>query len=350
VEAVIYTIYGSQDAAILALKAGEIDMLLNPLGMQRGLLDQVENAPNLEVLRNPVNGFRYMAFNHRRQPMNDCSFRQAVTFLIDKDFVAKTILQNVAYPLYSYVPEANGAWYFDDVPKFGLRPDGTPMSREERITMAVQILENAGYSWENDQKPYWDVDAAEVRVGGRLIMPDGTPVPDLELWAPSAAYDPLRSTFAIWIESWLNEAGIPVKAHLANFNTLIPLIFTEHAFDMYILGWSLDVFPAELNDYFTSEQAVPDGNNAAGYTNPEFDELGKQLLTCDSQAVCKKITEEIQVMLSTEAPYVLLFDTGIIEPYNTVAEFPYTNHLSGLQYNHITGNSLSPLQTAVKIK
>ena len=351
VGAAVYTIYSSQDAAILALKAGEIDMLLNPLGLQRGLLDQVEGDENLEVLQNSVNGFRYMAFNHRRQPMNDCSFRQAVAVLIDKEFVAKTILQDVAFPLYSFVPEANGAWYFDDVPKLGLRADGTSMSREERVNLAVAILEQAGYSWENDQKPVWNVDNNEVDAGGRLIMPDGTPVPEIELWGPNAGYDPLRATFAIWIENWLQEAGIPVVANLANFNTLIPLIFTEQDFDMYILGWSLDIFPSYMRDYWHSEQAVPDGNNAAGYNNPEFDEMSEKLLTCESFEECKPISDQLQAMLATEVPYVLLFDTGIIEPYRSASvEFPYTSHLSGLQYGHQIGNTNIPLQNAVRIK
>jgi len=349
VGAAVYTIYSSQDAAILALKAGEIDMLLNPLGLQRGLLDQVQGDSNLQVLQNPVNGFRYLAFNHRRRPMNDCSFRQAVAFLIDKEFVARTILQDVAFPLYSFVPQANGAWYFDDVPKLGLRADGTSMSREERINMAVAILEQAGYSWENDQRPMWNVDNAEVEVGGRLIMPDGTPVPDIELWGPNAGYDPLRATFAIWIEKWLNEAGIPVTANLANFNTLIPLIFTEQDFDMYILGWSLDTFPSYMRDYWHSEQAVPDGNNAAGYTNPEFDVLAESLMTCESFEECRPICDEIQTMLATEVPYVLLFDTGIIEPYRSASiEYPYTAHLSGLQYSHQL--PYQSLQNAVRIK
>jgi peptide/nickel transport system substrate-binding protein len=349
VGAAVYTIYSSQDVAILALKAGEIDMLLNPLGLQRGLLDQVEGDPNLEVLQNSVNGFRYLAFNHRRQPMNDCSFRQAVAVLIDKEFVARTILQNVAFPLYSFVPEANGAWYFDDVPKLGLNADGTSMSRADRLSLAVAILEQAGYSWEGDQKPAWNVDNGEVDAGGRLIMPDGTPVPEIELWGPNAGYDPLRATFAIWIENWLNEAGIPVVANLANFNTLIPLIFTEQDFDMYILGWSLDIFPAYMRDYWHSEQAVPDGNNAAGYTNPEFDELSEKLMACESFEECRPISDQLQTMLATEVPYVLLFDTGIIEPYRSAAvAYPYAAHLSGLQYSH--QGPYQSLQNAVRIK
>jgi peptide/nickel transport system substrate-binding protein len=342
VETVIYTYYGSQDAALLALKAGEVDFILNPLGLQRGLLDIVEGDENITVLQNPVNGFRYMSFNVRRRPMNDCSFRQAVAALIDKEYVTQTVLQGIAFPLYSYVPEANAAWYYDEVPKIGIG-----LSRPQRLELAVAILEQAGFSWEGDQKPAYDEENDIVLTAGRLILPDGAPCPDLSLWAPSAGYDPLRSTFAIHIERWLQEVGIPITARLAGFNTLIPIIFTEQSFDMYILGWSLTLFPDYLRDFWHTEQAVVDGNNAGGYSNPEFDALSTTLLECKGFEECREIADRCQEILATEVPYVLLFDTGIIEPYRQAAvEYPYTAHLSGLQYTHQQGY----LQSEVNVK
>jgi ABC-type oligopeptide transport system substrate-binding subunit len=277
--------------------------------------------------------------------MNDCAFRQAVAVLIDKEFVTQTILQNVAYPLYTFVPEANATWFSDEAPKIG-----QGLTREERVNLAVAILEQAGYSWDGDT-PYYDADDNSVIPGGRLIMPDGTPVPELTLYAPSPGYDPLRSTFAIWIESWLNEVGIPVTAHLAGFNVLIPIIFTEQNFDMYILGWSLDIFPAFLRDFFAEEQAVLDGNNAGGYVNQDFETLSADLLTCETVESCKAIADEIQVMLATELPYVVLFDTGIIEAYRSAGvSYPFTHGLSGLQYAHQIGAGGDGLQALVKIK
>jgi ABC-type transport system substrate-binding protein len=348
ISSVVYTIYGSQDAAVLALKAGEIDFVLNPLGLQRGLRSQVEDDPNLTVIENPTNGFRYMTFNTRRQPMGDVAFRQAVAVLIDKEFVTKTILQGVAFPLYTFVPEANAAWYFADVPKFGLHEDGTGMTREERVNEAVRILTEAGYSWEGGDVPAWDADNRSVDPGGRLILPNGTPMQDITLLAPSAGYDPLRSTFAIWIETWLRETGIPVTANLTGFNVIVQKMFTEQDFDLAILGWSLGIFPSYLRDFFHSEQAVIDGNNAGGYSNPEFDALSDQLLTCETFEDCKAISDQIQTLLATELPYVLLFDTGIVEVYNSSRlVFPYTSTLAGLQSVHQGGGAM---QSAVYIK
>jgi peptide/nickel transport system substrate-binding protein len=354
VDAVLYTIYGSQEAALLALQDGEVDFVLNSLGLQRGLADRVADDPNLTVLHNPTNSMRYLSFNVRRVPMHDCAFRQAVAVLIDKEFVTQTILQGIAFPQYSFVNEGNAAWYSDAAPHIG---EG--QARDQRINLAVQILENAGYTWEGDVKPVWDEQNRQVIPGGRLLLPESyaayfqsdespIPVPHLNLYAPSAGYDPLRSTFAIWIETWLNEVGIPVRANLQGFNVLVPRIFTEQDFDMYILGWSLGIFPTYLNDFFDSEQAVVDGNNAGGYYNPAFDALGDRLLTCRSYEDCKAAADEAQMMLATELPYVLLFDAGIVEVYRSASvEFPYTEQLGGLQFSHQGGGGL---QSEVNVK
>jgi ABC-type transport system substrate-binding protein len=343
VDSVVYTVYGTQDAAILALKNGEVDFTLNSLGLQRGLAQQIQNDPNLTVISNKTNGFRYLSFNERRKPMNDCSFRQAVAVLIDKEFVTGTILQGVAFPLYTFVPEGNTAWYYADTPKLGQGLD-----REQRTNLAVQILKNAGYTWEGGQEPTWDADNRQVVPGGHLLMPDGTPVPNLNMLAPSPGYDPLRSTFAIWIETWLNEFGIPVKANLAGFNVIVPKIFTEQNFDMYILGWSLSIFPDYLNDFFSASQAEKDGNNAGGYINPDFEKVAGGLLTCDNVDSCKELANQAQDILGTEVPYVVLFDTGIIEAYRSAAvEYPFTDALAGLQYYHQGGGGL---QAEVKVK
>ena len=74
----VFSVYGGQDAAVLALKAGEVDYLLNPLGMQRGLLSQVEGDENLTAVVNPTYGFRYLAFNLRKEPMSIQGFRDAL--------------------------------------------------------------------------------------------------------------------------------------------------------------------------------------------------------------------------------------------------------------------------------
>ena len=325
VDSAIYSIHGNQEAAVLALKKGDIDFMLNPLGLQRGLQEQLTGEPGLANLENPSNGFRYLGFNFRKPPMDNKAFRHAVATLIDKEFLTRTVLQGVAIPMYTTVPEGNGFWYNPDVPLIG-----KGLSRAERHAEAVRILKEAGFTWE--QEPEVSENGTVQKVGKGLKLPDGSPMPELEILSPSPGYDPLRSTFAIWIERWFNDIGIPATARLTDFNVIVERIGDPEAFDIWILGWSLSNFPDYLEAFFHSRHAEGDGLNRGGYSNPEFDKLADALLVETDLNAARDQVFKMQEFLADDLPYVVLFTTPILETYRKDRlEFPYTSTLSGLQ-------------------
>ena len=181
-------------------------------------------------------------------PMDTQAFRQAIAILIDKPFLASTALQGVAIPMYTTVPEGNGFWYNPDVNMIG-----KGLSRPERTEQAMKLLKEAGFTWEKEPKVS---ENGTVEVEGEgMRLPNGDPMPELELLSPSPGYDPLRSTFAIWIERWLNDMGIPVQAKLTDFNVIVEKIADPEGFDIFILGWGLSNFPDYLEAYFHSRHA-----------------------------------------------------------------------------------------------
>ena len=322
---VVYSIYPSQDAAVLALQNGEIDYMLTPLGLARGFQSQLAGSSDIRIVVNPPNGIRYMGFNTRTPPMELKEFRQAVSILIDKEFVTKTILQGVADPAYTMVPPGNGFWYNPDVPQLGIG-----LSREERVNQVVELLKGAGFTW--GVEPKWDADLRAVAPKGEgLTMPNGKAVPALELLSPSAGYDPMRSTYAIWIEQWLNEVGIPLKANLTGFNVIVPKVFDEQKFDMWILGWGLTVFPDYLHGFFSSANADLGENNAGGFTNEEFDAQAELLIKETDINKARDIAFRLQEILADEVPYVVLFTTQILEPVRANVKFAFDQVMDGVQ-------------------
>ncbi len=325
-DSAIYSIYGSQDATVLALKKGDIDFMLNPLGLSRGLQEQLQGEDGLTVIENPSTGVRYLGFNFRRAPMDNKAFRQAVATLIDKEFLTSTVLQGVAIPMYTMVPEGNRAWYNADVPLIG-----QGLSRGERIAQAVQMLKDAGFTWETEPRISEDGRFVE-QPGEGLKMPNGELVPAMDILAPSPGYDPLRSTFAIWIERWLNEVGIPVRADLTGFNLIVEKVFDQQDFDMWILGWRLTLYPDYLESFFHSRHSELEGHNAGGYNNPEYDRLADQLLAETDVETARQQVFEMQAFLADDLPYVVLFDTPLVEAYRSDRiAYPYTDSLGGLQ-------------------
>jgi ABC-type transport system substrate-binding protein len=322
---VVLSIYGSQDAAFLALANGEIDYVINPLSLARGLREQAESGEGIETFVNSDNGLFYLAFNMRKLPYSLPEFRQAVDLVIDKEFVAGSVLQGTVTPTYSVVPPGNAFWYNGDIetPTVGL-------SREERVNQAVAALEAGGWTWTT--KPAWDEDLQDVVPGEGLRMPNGQPMPDTTILGPGPAYDPQRASFNQWISEWMRELGMPVTSELTGFNTILNPVFVEASFDMYILGWSLTLYPDYMVDFFHSKNdtATTGNSNTPGFNDAAFDAASDAFLAETDITRAQEKAREMQVLLAEGRPYIPLFVRQSIDLIRNNVVLPYTDVLGGI--------------------
>ncbi len=324
-DAVVYSLY-DQDSAILALKDNEVDFILNPSGWSLGAIKQLEGDPGITISENKQNGFRYLTFNQNRpyfQGEAGVAFRQAVACIVNLDFLAETALQGQVLPVYTMVPEGNGFWFNPDVTKYC-----QGMDEPERFATAMQYLKDAGYTW--DIEPTYN----DAGVGSRdtgivygegLKMPNGEYFPEITMLAPSAGYDPLRATSAIYIESWMKELAIPVTAELTAFNNITNAAYNTGDFDMFILGWSLSIYPDYICTFFNNG----DGTNPYGYVSPTLQGLCEEFLLETDLMAAKDLAFQIQDLLATELPYITIFTNPIRDAWRNVT-YPYTQLLDGL--------------------
>ncbi|MDX1659520.1 MAG: hypothetical protein R3343_11920, partial [Nitriliruptorales bacterium] len=168
-----------------------------------------------------------------------------------------------------------------------------------------------------------------------LTMPNGTAVPALELLAPGPGYDPLRSTYSVWIQQWAEQLGIPLTAKPTNFNVIVEEVFVADppTFDMYILGWSLGnpAFP----DYYESFWATSGGSNVMAFSNEEYDAAVQEFLSATTKDEAFDVVwNKLEPILAEELPYIYLFDTPILEFYRSESvSYPFTTTLGGLQFS-----------------
>jgi ABC-type transport system substrate-binding protein len=366
-----FELYGDQSAAVLALKAGEVDYLYNALGLQRGLLDQITGDPNLTPVANATNGFRYLAFNMRRDPMARQGFRDALAFMIDKEYITGSVLQGVAFPLYATVPEGNTTWYNAELADawqaeitelaLDTRYDGTPFMEagedeelgtaddvaytatgtEARLHAAVTALMADGFTWPEGQEPGY---ADGAIVPGKGIMLDGAPVQEITILAPGPGYDPLRATFSLFVAQAAKDLGFNATAYPTDFNVLVNAVFVPDDegnldFDMFMLGWSLGnpALPTYHESFWAgkNDTLINDGNNNTGFNDPEFNALVEEFNAAKTFEEAYDIMWQMEEILFTQKPYILLFDTGIIEAYRSATiQYPFTNTLSGIQFGN----------------
>jgi peptide/nickel transport system substrate-binding protein len=324
----LFPVY-SQDAAYLALQSGEVDMVLNPSGLPKGVREQLQSDPNIDIVRNAQNGFRYIEFNQAKPYFSGeqgMALRQAIACMVDHKLLAQNVLQNEVSPVYTLVPEGLTYWYNPDVPVFC-----KDMSESERLNESVRILKAAGFTWQVEPS-YTEGSSRDAgyEYGEGIQLPDGTAVPELDFQAPGPGYDPLRATVAVHIEQWLKALGIPVTMNYTPFNT-IRANENSGDFDIIMLGWGLTSFPSYLCDFFTGATGVGDGSDNIGYVSPNLREQCTAFYSEADMEKARQIAFDMQVTLATELPYITLFTNPIYDAVSSSITYPYTQVFDGLQ-------------------
>ncbi len=335
-EAMEFRLYESRDAALTGLHSGEIQYLMDPDGIDRTTRDALIADPDFTVVENASNNFTFLAFNLRKNPTGLKAFRDAVALVIDKEFLAEEVFQGLVTPLYTSIPHGNTMWFNSEIVS-GFAAEYTETSTAMRFSEAVAILEEAGFSW--DQPPIFLDDTVQ---GGSGIRYQGEPVPPLTILAPGQSYDPIRATYSIWIETWLNQLGFRAEAQPIDFDTLIQTVFVPDAehrldFDMFILGVAdlgnpffpnhHEAFWAGYNDTLLNE-----GNNAPGFHNQEFDLLLGAYNTALSMEEASGLLWDLEEILFNEKPFIFLYEAKITEAYRSSdIFFPTTSILGGIQ-------------------
>lgn len=329
VDGLLHSLLGDQNAAVLALTKGDVDFILNPLGVAAGFRQQLSSTPGVATVKNPSNGIFYMSFNMRRAPFSEKAFRQAVGLMVDKEFVCEQLLNSLCNAAYTVVPLPNGFWVN---PKFKtddfLKSLGKGLTEGQRAQAAVKVLKAGGFTWDTEPQ----ADAQKITVVGKGLKFKGQPVKDIELLCPHTGYDPFRSTFCQHAERRLQLMGIPLRANLTGFNIIVSKVFDDQKFDMWVLGWGLGIFPDYLRDFFHSENAEAGGDNPEGFNNKAFDELADKFVAETDLAKAQQIAFQLEEILADEAPYIPLFNAPLFEAYRSDrVKFPYTEVLNGLQ-------------------
>jgi ABC-type transport system substrate-binding protein len=333
VDGILFKIYGTTDAAILALKKGDIDFFW--WGVSAGYVSDLTKDSRIQLQMTLENGYRYFAFNLRKMPMSDIAFRKAVAYLVDKDFIVKRIAHDYAERLDSVIPPGDPFYFNPKTPTYG-----KGMDRSERTRVAYRIMTEAGYRW---KRPPID-SKGKVQKADGLMMPGGATMPPLTILTPPADYDPERAFAGQFIQEWLRDFGVPVYWKPLAFGALIQKIRKERQFDMFVMGWgSLPLDPDYLRRFFHSKYDRPNGWNYMGYRNGEFDRLAELQAETMNLEERREIVFKLQDLIMNDLPYVPLFVPFNLEGIRTDRYEGWTKMLGGIG-NSWTLSHLKPIK------
>ena len=326
-----YVIFGSQEAALKSLGRGDIDYVLNPIGLTPPQIDELRNGEHLVEITNSANEMFYLAFNTQKYPLSTSEFRQVFDILLDREWIITEVSTATLQPLYSSVLPENTFWHNPDI----VNPY-QKRSRQERVTLAVQVLKDAGWVWKTE--PAWDAAAQAILPGDGLTMPTGDPMPEITILGPGPEFDFVRATFTHRISEWARDLGIPVQSELTDRNAILDAVFVAADYDLYIFGTSLGnpAYPGYFETFWHSSNCTLEtgGLNTSCFKNAEFDILAEAFEQANDLENGREYGLQMQKMLADQRPFIPLYTRAVTEFVAENVNFPYTKILNGIEYQN----------------
>src|SRR5213593_2772510 len=250
---VVFRFIPDPNAALAALKAGDIDASLFGLGPEH--VQEVQKDPRFQVIVGDTTNDVILAMNNSRKPYADVRVRRAMTHGINKSDVLKGAMFGMGKILGTNVDPLNP--YYVDMSK------AMPYDPAK----AKQLLTEAGY-------------------------PNGF---DTVLKVAPQYYYTVRSGEVI--AENLKKIGVNVKIEQIEWGQWLSRVFRESDFDLTIIGhaeaWDIKNY-ANPKYYFR-------------YDSPKFQELfAKSEVTVDDRAR-RDVYVQMQKLMVEDAPVVWLF-------------------------------------------
>ncbi|MCR1832903.1 ABC transporter substrate-binding protein [Oceanobacillus caeni] len=275
------------EAAVLAMKSGEIDIILGIT--PQGLL---QLGDSINTVSGPQNMVQLMALNHDVEPLNDVRVRQAINLAINKDIIIETVADGKGTKLGSNFSPAMDFYY-----EAGLEDVYAP-----NIEEAKSLLQEAG-------------------------VPDGFP---LELTVPSD-YSFHVDTAQVIVEQ-LSQIGIEVNIKPIEFSSWLETVYQNAQYEATVVSFTGKLDPYEILVRYVSDYR----SNFVNYENKNYDELIKKAIAATDMEEMAGYYKEAQRLLTEDAASVYIMD-----PDRTIA---MRNDLEGLKMYPIQKFNLEDLK------
>ncbi len=293
----VFKTVNDRNTALTTMKNGAIDFIeYMPPKLYVESLDTV-SVPFLKKTKYIYPVYSYIGWNSARPMFADKRTRQALSHLVDRERLIKSIALGFALPTSSPVdfhrPEFN-----KDLPIYDYNPE-----------KAKKLLAEAGWG-DSDNNGILDkiVNGKKIDFNFTFMVNQG---------------NEMRQNIAIILRDEFKKVGIRAEVQPIDWSVFLENT-KAHQFDAYIGAWVQDPQPPDLFQLFHSSQIANRGSNYVGFNNKKADDLIEGIrLEFDT----KKRTEmlmELQRVISEEQPYTFL--------WNVVNPAVYHKRIQGVKF------------------
>ena len=276
----VYRVINERISALSALKNGDIDFISYiPPKLFEEMLDTA-STPYLQKVTYEQTSYTYIGWNLRRPIFADRRTRQALSHLVNREALIRTIMLGYARPV-------NGPIY-PGRPEY----DSTLPPYEYNPERARQLLAEAGWRDSNGDG------ILDKVIDGKRV--------DFAFTFLINAGNEIRENIAVLLADEFKKVGIRASVQKLEWATFLQQI-RSHQFDATILGWVADPIPSDPYQIWHSSQAFNRGSNYVGFINKRVDELLERNRREFDPAKRLQYMREFQRIIHEEQPYTFLW-------------------------------------------
>ncbi|GGT64019.1 ABC transporter substrate-binding protein [Streptomyces atratus] len=298
----IFKTYKDQDAAVAALRKGEVSFVAGSPALTPAQAASLKGEKNIKVNEGPGRRFFALAtnpgaqtkdgkkFGNGNKALLDQKVRQALFLSIDRKTIIDKVFQGHAVEGQGYIPPRFSAYHWQPTAEQSLAYDPAK---------AAKLLDEAGYKLKGDQ-----------RVGK-----DGKP---LDLRILCHATDPNDKAIGKYLKEWWGKLGIGLKVDCLD-NVSVPWYAGEY--DLAFDGWSVNPDPDFVLGIHTCAALPTKAKDSAATDNficdKQYDELYKKQLAEYDPAKRAGIVNEMQSWLYDSGYMSVIAYPNAVEAYRT---------------------------------
>ncbi|UPV73578.1 ABC transporter substrate-binding protein [Halorussus limi] len=369
IDKINFKVYGSQTAMINAFLQGKIDSHYG--SMKPSKIPKVKEQKGKKLIPGTDSGFAYVGFNLRRQPIDDATLRQALSFMWDDYFWITRLRQN--YSIKGDFAQTPGypnvrpdKVYGDTLLKdpatnaFDFRSAESAVPAVEKTRKFLtegEVIDGSKGTYAGKKYPgsLSGVKASQSKSkyeytfgpvksdvlkgksnNGKEIRVDGKTIPELRDGNPLEIYIyPPKDTPKLVkaVEQWVSNVkslGVPIKMTTMEFNSMSQKVYNKEEFDMYPMAWGdTGAFGSSVHSFFHSSRADDhsdsDGNvnkfmyNSTGYGlgDTGADDLLSKAKTEMKAEKRNKLTAQALEKIYLDMPYMVTDFDKIRWPVNS---------------------------------
>ena len=275
VDHLIFKEYPDPQAALLALKSGDIQILGD---VSSTVIPALRADKSIKLLTQPGLTTSGMGMPTDTPPFDNVKVRQALNYAIDRNAIDKALFQSLAVPMVSPLPAS----------EWGFQPQQPPYTYNPAL--AKKMLAAAGVK---------------------------TPMSiEFLTYNTPRGYNPAGPDLAVAIQGYLKKVGIVAQVRKLDMGAFLSTVRSGKYKSLFMVGWSgdngdPDNFVCEL---YSSRNPA---NDTTRYNNPDVNRLCEQGLATSDHAKRVAIYQQIQKLVWQGAPWVFVNSTEQVRAIRT---------------------------------